>query len=54
MHLIRGGIAVPPGGEATVVVDTGRKWIRQGSIIQGRLITEGGQSFPFTARTPIS
>jgi type IV pilus assembly protein PilA len=41
---------IPPGGQTTLRAHTGR-WIRQGSIIQGRLITEGGHSFPFTART---
>jgi type IV pilus assembly protein PilA len=54
IYPIRGNwLWVYPGGHATVYIDTGR-WIRQGSIVQGRLITEGGYSFPFTARTVLS
>jgi len=37
------------GGTATVFVDTGR-WMGQGTIIQGRLITREGYSIPFSAR----
>ena len=42
-------VHVPPSWQVTVYVDTGR-WIRVGSIIQGKLITEEGYVIPFSAR----
>jgi uncharacterized protein (UPF0333 family) len=54
VYRVRGGfVVIPPGGETPIYIDTGR-WIRQGSLVQGRLITEGGQTFPFTARTVLT
>ncbi len=40
---------IGPSGNLRVVIETGR-WIRQGSIVQGRLILEGGNYVPFSAR----
>ena len=42
-------VGVGPSGHAVVYIDTGR-WIRLGSIIQGKLITENGNAIPFSAR----
>ena len=47
---IRGGpVYMSPGTQVAVYIDTGR-WIRPGSIIQGRLVAESGYSVPFSAR----
>ena len=50
MYNLRGGwIWVGPSGEVTVNIDTG-VWARLGSIIHGRLMTDGGHTVPFSAR----
>ncbi len=50
VYPVRGGFAYfGPGMQGVVYIDTGR-WVRQGSIIEGTLISEGGIVVAFTAR----